>query len=45
MACNFCRENQLSIGFRSFVPLKAPNFGEFVGFCGLARCLQSTYEI
>jgi hypothetical protein len=41
MACNFCRENQLSIGFRPFVPLKAPNFGVFSGFSGLARCLRS----
>ena len=40
-ACNFCRENQLRIGFGLFVPLKAPNFDVFRGFSGLARCLQS----
>jgi hypothetical protein len=28
-ACNFCRENQLRIGFGLFVPLKAPNYGVF----------------
>jgi hypothetical protein len=40
-ACNFCRENQLRIGFGLFVPLKAPNYGVFGGFSGLARCLRS----
>lgn len=38
-ACNFCRENQLRIGFGLFVPLKPPKFGVFRGFSGLARCL------
>ena len=40
-ACNFCRENQLRVGFGLFVPLKAPNFGVLSGFSGLARCLRS----